>query len=56
LIGEEALSVERATTFLTPASMEASTTFCEPRTLVLMNSKGLYSPVSTCLRAAAWTT
>ena len=31
-------------------------TFCEPMTLVWTNSNGLYSAVSTCLSAAAWTT
>ena len=56
LIGEDALSVDSATTRFTPASMAASTTFCEPSTLVFTNSKGLYSPVSTCLSAAACTT
>ncbi len=31
-------------------------TFCAPRTLVLMHSKGLYSAVGTCLSAAVCTT
>ena len=56
LIGEDALSVESATTFFTPESMQASMTFWLPTTLVWTNSHGLYSAVSTCLRAAAWTT
>ena len=56
LIGDEALSVDRATTFLTPASMAASMTFWLPITFVFTNSKGLYSALSTCFRAAAWTT
>ena len=34
----------------------ASMTFCAPRMLVLMNSKGLYSAAGTCLSAAAWMT
>ena len=56
LIGLDALSVESAMTFLTPASIAASTTFCEPVMLVAMNSEGLYSAVSTCFSAAACTT
>ena len=36
--------------------MAALTTFSAPRTLVLMHSKGLYSAVGTCFRAAAWIT
>jgi hypothetical protein len=56
LIGLDALSVDSATTFLTPQSMAASITFCEPVTFVCTNSNGLYSAVSTCLSAAACTT
>ena len=56
LIGLEALSVDSATTRFTPASMQASMTFCDPWTLVWTNSNGLYSAVSTCFSAAAWTT
>jgi hypothetical protein len=56
LIGLEALSVESATTFCTPALMQASITFCDPLMLVATYSEGLYSAVSTCLRAAACTT
>jgi hypothetical protein len=55
-MGLDALSVDSAMTFSTPLSIAASMTFCEPCTFVLTNSNGLYSAVSTCLRAAAWTT
>ena len=47
LMGAAALSVDKATTRLTPVSRQASTTFCAPKTLVLMNSKGLYSAVGS---------
>ena len=56
LIGLLALSVERATTRLTPLSMQASIKFMAPITFVLTHSKGLYSAVGTILVAAAWTT
>ncbi len=55
-MGFAALSVERATTRFTPAAIAAFTTFSAPMTLVLMHSKGLYSAVGTCFRAAAWIT
>ena len=48
-----ALSVERATTRFTPLSMQASTRFIAPLTLVLMHSNGLYSAVGTIFVAAA---
>ena len=48
--------VDSATTRFTPESIAASMTFCEPTTLVWTNSHGLYSPLSTCFRAAAWMT
>ena len=53
LIGDDALSVERAITFFTFASIDASITFWLPITLVFINSIGLYSPLSTCFSAAA---
>ena len=36
----------------TPVAIHASITFWLPKTLVLMNSIGFYSPVSTCFSAA----
>ena len=56
LIGSTALSVDRAITFLTFLSIDASIIFCAPITFVLINSNGLYSAAGTCLRAAACTT
>ena len=53
LTGEEALSVERAKTFFTELSRQASIKLFDPIILVLINSKGLYSAVSTCFNAAA---
>ncbi|MOA53802.1 hypothetical protein D3C78_1773160 [compost metagenome] len=53
LMGLLALSVERATTRLTPLSIQASIRFMAPMTLVLTHSKGLYSAVGTILVAAA---
>ncbi len=53
LIGFAALSVDNATTFLTPASIAASITFSAPIIFVLIASKGLYSAATTCLDAAA---
>lgn len=55
-MGLDALSVESAMTFRTPASIAASTTCWEPVMFVAMNSEGLYSAVSTCFSAAACTT
>lgn len=52
-MGDAALSVLKAKTFSTLLWKEASITFTAPCTLVLIVSKGLYSAVSTCLRAAA---
>jgi len=53
LTGLLALSVERATTFLTPLSIQASIRFIAPKTLVFTHSKGLYSAVGTIFVAAA---
>jgi len=47
LIGELALSVERAITFLTFLSIAASIRFIAPIILVFTHSKGLYSAVGT---------
>ena len=54
LTGYAALSVERQTTFLTPASMAALRTFSVPKTLVLTASIGKNSQEGTCFKAAAW--
>ena len=51
--GEQALSVERATTFFTPLFKQALIIFCAPRILVCIASKGLYSVDGTCFNAAA---
>ena len=48
-----ALSVESATNFLTPLSIQASIIFMAPITLVFTHSKGSYSAVGTILVAAA---
>jgi hypothetical protein len=56
LIGDDALSVDKAITFFTFNSIAASIIFCDPITFVLTNSIGLYSAVGTYLRAAAWIT
>ena len=53
LIGEQALSVDKAITFFTLFCIAASITFWAPTIFVLINSKGLYSAVSTCFKAAA---
>ena len=53
--GEEALSVDNATTFLIFLSKAASIIFCAPSIFVCIYSKGLYSAVGTCFIAAAWT-
>ena len=56
LDGPDALSVDRATTFSTPQSMQASITFIAPIMLVLIHSKGSYSAIGTIFVAAACTT
>ena len=53
LIGAAALSVDNATTCLTPESKAALITFSAPITLVFIHSMGLYSAAGTCFRAAA---
>ena len=53
LTGYAALSVDRQTTFLTPASIAAFRTFSVPMTLVLIASIGKNSHEGTCLSAAA---
>ena len=52
-MGEDALSVDKATTWDTLESKEASIILDAPIILVLINSNGLYSAVSTCFKAAA---
>ena len=52
-MGLLALSVDNATTDLTPQSMQASIRFIAPLILVLTHSNGLYSAVGTILVAAA---
>ena len=54
LTGYAALSVDKQTTFLTPASMAAVRTFSVPKTLVLTASMGKNSHDGTCFNAAAW--
>ena len=54
LTGYAALSVDRHTTFLTPASMAAVSTFSVPMTFVFTASMGKNSQDGTCLSAAAW--
>ena len=54
LMGYAALSVERQTTFFTPASMAAVNTLSVPSTLVRTASMGKNSQLGTCLSAAAW--
>ena len=53
LIGLTALSVERATIFFTPLSIDASITFLAPSMFVFTASIGLYSAIGTCFNAAA---
>ena len=48
-----ALSVDNATTRLTPESIHASIRFTAPSILVLTHSNGLYSAVGTIFVAAA---
>ena len=55
-IGDDALSVESATTRFTLQSTAASITFIAPLILVFTHSNGLYSAVGTIFVAAAWTT
>ena len=52
-IGEQALSVDNAITFLTPFFKAASIKLLAPIILVFMASNGLYSVVGTCFKAAA---
>ena len=52
-IGELALSVDKEINCSTLLSIQLSTTFCVPKTLVFIVSKGLYSLDGTCLKAAA---
>ena len=54
LIGYAALSVERHTTLLTPASIAACRTLSVPSTFVLTACMGKNSQEGTCLSAAAW--
>ncbi len=53
LTGYAALSVERQTTRLTPASTAAWSTLSVPSTLVCTASIGKNSQLGTCFRAAA---
>ena len=53
LIGEQALSVDKATTLFTPVSNDACITFCAPNIFVFINSSGFYSAIGTCFNAAA---
>ena len=52
-IGEQALSVDNAITFLTPFFKAASIRLFAPIILVFIVSNGLYSVVGTCFKAAA---
>ncbi len=52
-IGLTALSVERAITFFTLLSIAAETILLDPVIFVLINSRGLYSAIGTCFKAAA---
>ena len=52
LSGATALSVLTATASPTPASLHASITFCDPTTLVFIDSNGLYSIPTTSFSAA----
>ena len=45
LIGDAALSVDKAITFFTPHVIAVSIIFDAPRIFVLVNSKGLYSAI-----------
>ena len=53
LDGALALSVDKATIFFTPESIQASIRFIAPLIFVLIHSKGLYSAIGTIFAAAA---
>ena len=50
--GDTALSVPIQIALPTFVSIHASITFCDPMTLVLIASNGLYSIFGTCFNAA----